>query len=372
MSENNIDDTQENVSHKRDNGKQEKKNQTADSASTHEIKLASNKTTNTQESQAARKPQKSLDIGRWKWVFGLLIGLILFIILGALGGIQSGINAREGQERLDRAVEAVAQYQLGQIDLNNNLCNIAQQRFEYVIQLNPSYPSVADKLAEAMLCTGIDERLAASATIAPSPIPDNRSASEIFTQASAFFAASNWNEVLPLLDTLRSIDEAFEAIQIDGMYYTALRNRGVDRILVQGDLEGGIFDLNQAEQVGPLDIEADNYREWAILYIVGQSFWDVDWAQAVQYFGQIAGVAPNLYDANFYTASDRYADASKEFAGDLITRALFIAGAKGWCEADQILRSANDYNPHSPEIQVTATWITEKCQLNPNQEADLN
>lgn len=359
MSDKKIDDTQENkiiISEPI----QEIQITSGDSETTKEVPISKNK--------SSIKPTKR----RWKWILGLLLGLFLFIALGALGGLQSGISARQGQERLDRAVEAVAQYQLGQIDIDSGSCDIARQRFEYVIQLNPSYPGVAEKLAEAMLCTGIQEAPAAIATIEPSPIPEGQSVSELFNQASAFFAANNWNEVLPLLDTLRSIDDDYEAIRIDGMYYTALRNRGVERILGEGDLEGGIFDLNQAEQVGPLDIEAANYREWAILYIVGQSFWEVDWGQAVQFFGQIAAVAPNLYDASFYTSTDRYADASSEYAKDLISSALFIAGAKGWCEADQIMRSANDYNPHSPEIQVTAAWVTEKCLLNPNEEADLN
>lgn len=359
MSTNNIDDTQEN------HGSKQKISQNIE-------EIQHSEETNKKELPLSKNDAKSFKVSRWKMIFGLLFGLIVFIALGALGGIQSGISAREGQEQLDRAVEAVAQFQLGQNDLDKGFCEIARQRFEYVIQLNPSYPQVAEKLAEAMLCTGIQEAPTAIATIAPTPIPDGRSATEIFVQASAFFAARNWNEVLPLLDTIRNIDENYEAIQIDGMYYTALRNRGVERILAQGDLEGGIFDLNQAEQVGPLDIEAVHYRDWAILYKVGQSFWEVDWGQAVQYFGQIAAVAPNLHDSNFYTASDRYAAARIEYAEDLITSALFIAGAKGWCEADQIMQSANVYNPHSPEIQPTAEWVTEKCRLNPNEEADLN
>ncbi len=328
----------------------------------------------TQKLPTVKQPAKSKDKGqnKWRYVLGILLALIIFIALGALGGMQSGIQTREDQELLSKAVEAVAQFELGKNDLASGNCEIARQRFEYVIQLNSSFPNAAQRLADSMLCVGIENVAVSEATQVPTATADGRSASDIFSEASSYFAASKWDNMLPLLDTLRNVDANYEAVEVDGMYYTALRNRGVNRILSLGELEGGIFDLNQAEKIGPLDAEAYNYRQWAILYIVGQSFWDVDWGQAVQYFGQIAAVAPNLHGGNFFTAQDRLREAQSEFAKELVTSAIFIAGAKGWCEAKQIMNEANSYAPHSPEVQVTAEWIIEKCELNPNEEADLN
>lgn len=306
---------------------------------------------------------------RWRWALAALGGLLLFVGLGALVGAQSGISARQNKARLDRAVEAVAQFELGQADLQAGKCDIARQRFEYVIQLDPSYPGAAVRLAESMLCAGTaPQEILVEATPVLTPTPDLRDAEDIFTQSQALFVAKNWDELLQNLDTLRKNFPDIHPIEVDDMYYIALRNRGVSRILANGELERGIFDLNRAEQIGPLDVEANQYRDWAILYIVGQSFWEVDWAQAVQYFSQIAAVAPNLYDVNFFTAQDRLATAQVGYAEELVKLALFYAGAKGWCDANELMRTADSYSPHSPELKPTASWITEKCELNPDEE----
>ena len=92
---------------------------------------------------------------RLRWVIGIVVGLIAFIGLGALGGMQVGVSARQDKERLAKAVEAVEQFEFGKADLENGQCTIARQRFEYVIQLDPRYPEAAEKLAASMLCARI-------------------------------------------------------------------------------------------------------------------------------------------------------------------------------------------------------------------------
>lgn len=322
----------------------------------------------TQEAQIGREASLPPDASQRQWVLGAIAGLVLFIALGALGGVQSGINARQSRERLEKAVEAVAQFELGRADLEAGNCTIALQRFEYVIQLDPSYPGAADQLAQAMLCAGPDQQTpAAEVVVEGTPTPDLRSAEEILSQSQALLAAQNWEELLLGLDSLRTNYPDFEPIQVDDMYYIALRNRGVQRILAEGQLESGIFDLNRAEQIGPLDAEANNYRDWAILYVVGQSFWEVDWAQSVQYFSQLAAIAPSLHDVNFFTAEDRLAQAQVGYAQDLNKQAVFLAGSKGWCDAVALMEEAETYSPHPPEFEPTATYIQEKCELNPDE-----
>jgi tetratricopeptide (TPR) repeat protein len=305
---------------------------------------------------------------RFRRMLGLIVGLIVFLALGALGGVQSGLNTRQDKEQLDKAVEAVAQFELGKIDLDSGQCDIARQRFEYVIQLDPSFPGLAEKLADSILCAGLSSEASLLPTAAATPTPDQRGADEIFSQLDALMASENWDEVLLNLDSLRKNFPDYLPIEVDGYYYTALRNRGISRILGPGELESGIFDLNQAEKIGPLDSDAVGTRQWAIWYIVGQSFWEVDWASAVQYFSQIAPQAPNLHDINFFTAQDRLITAQTFYAEDLVDLALFYAGAKGWCDAQSLMSQADGYSPHSPELQPTAAWIIEKCTLNPDEQ----
>lgn len=308
---------------------------------------------------APRKPKKR---GRfWRWATGVVVGLIVFIGLGALGGYQAGIGQRQEAEALEMAKEAVIQFQYGESDLAAGNCDIARQRFDYVSQLNPDYPNLATKLAEAMLCSIGDSSSELTATEAPTPTPDLRGAEELFSAAQSLLADQNWTDLLTTIDTLRKNYPDFMPVESDGMYYIALRNRGYNRILNEGDLEGGIFDLNRAEKIGPLDADAQTLREAAKNYIIGQSFWEVDWAQAVQYFSYVAPIAPNLHDIDFFTAQDRLAQAKEAYVTELLDEASRLARGKEWCDAHDLVLEAETYSPISPEVQPTADWIFENC-----------
>ncbi len=307
---------------------------------------------------------------RWRWVLGAVAGLIVFIGLGALGGRQAGIAARLEQQRLQGAVEAVAQYELGLIDLAEGRCDIARDRFEYVINLNPSYPEAGSRLAEAMMCATAPNEPVAELAPDVTPTPDLRGAEQLYSDAQNLLAANQWTDLLATLDTLRLNFPDYQPIQVDGMYYLAFRNRGIV-FIGEGNLEGGIYDLNRAEKIGPLDIEADNYREWAVWYIIGQSFWDIDWVQAVNYFQLLGNQVPNLHDANFFTVTSRLATAQVGAHHQLLEEALRIGGLGGWCEANNLLIEAEVYQPIqvAPEIQPTVDWIRFQCQENPGGQA---
>ena len=303
---------------------------------------------------------------RWRWILGGVAVFVVLLGLGALGGYQTGVFARQSEEGLQSAVEANYQYQLGVVDLEQGACERAKDRFIYVIELVPDYPGAQEKLIEASICAS-GGTPTAEATVGPTATPDLRGAEQIFADAQGQLAARTWDTLLPALDTLRKNFPDFQPIEVDRMYYLALRNRGADRILA-GDLERGIYDLNQAEQIGPLDAEAQNYRQWAVWYIVGLSFWEVDWTQAFQYFQYVAQAAPQLHDLNFITAEGRLATAVVCYAGALILEADRLAGQKQWCSAEQKMNEANGYSPLPPEVQPTATYYTDKCVLNGDEE----
>jgi len=121
---------------------------------------------------------------------------------------------------------------------------------------------------------------------------------------------------------LRKADPSYKAVQVDGMYYIALRSRGMDQIIGNRayaettNLEGGIYDLTLAERFGPLDGFADGMRTWAREYMLGASFWELNWSEAVRYFAEVYEQAPNLRDASNFTATQRYATALLRY-GDL-------------------------------------------------------
>jgi tetratricopeptide (TPR) repeat protein len=217
---------------------------------------------------------------RWRWLIGLsLFALLAVAAASAFGGYFSGIDRRTSFESTQVAQKVSEQYQLGLQDLEAKRYELARQRFEYVIQLDPAYPGVTDQLAFVLL------ELNTTATPTPVPSPtltptqDTRGAEELFSQAQVMLADAKWSEAIDTLLKLRKDEPAFQAVEVDSMLYVALRNRGVQRILAESDLEGGTYDLALAGRFGPLDVEADNMRTWANLYVTGASFWGLDWQQ---------------------------------------------------------------------------------------------
>jgi hypothetical protein len=329
-------------------------------------------TTPKKETGATQKIDPAGRPKRWRWILGGIGIFVLLLGVGAVAGYQSAIAARTAQEQLQSAVEANFQFQLGVEDLAAGLCSRARDRFVYVIELVPDYPGVQDQLIQASLCagTGTAQPLASTpdAAAEPTPTPDPRGAEQIYADVQGLLAGQNWDQLLPMLDTLRKNFPDFQPIEIDRIYYIAYRNRGVQRILPPvGDLERGIFDLNRAEQIGPLDGQAESVRQWAVWYIVGASFWEVDWPQAVQYFEYLVAAAPQLHDTNFFSATDRLNQAKVFYAQVLIEEAGQLAIDKQWCTASDKMGQAAAYSPLDSENQAIWDSYVEKCALNGNE-----
>jgi hypothetical protein len=142
-------------------------------------------------------------------------------------------------------------------------------------------------------------------------------------------------------------------VEVDGMFYIALRNRGLDKILVDGSLEPGMYDLSLAERFAPLDSSAEGTRTYARLYLTGASYWDVDWSQVTYYFGQIYEILPNLRDGTGMTATERYRQGLLEYGTQL-------ANAEKYCQAQEYFNKALGI-ADDPQAQPTAQWVADKC-----------
>jgi tetratricopeptide (TPR) repeat protein len=256
------------------------------------------------------------------------------------------------------AQQVEEQFQLGLQDMEAKRYELARQRFEYVIKLNPNYPGVTEQLAMVLLEINTTATPTLVSTPTLTPTPDMRGASELFSHSQLLLVDGKWTEAIDTLLKLRKDEPDYQTIKVDSMLYVALRNRGVDRILREGDLEGGTYDLALAEKFGPLDVEASNMRTWADLYKTGASFWGLDWGQSAYYFGQIIVVAPNLRDNTNMTAAERFRIATIKF-GD------FLAANKEWCLAQEQYEAAFSLGS-DPSVEPTATWVTKRCTNSKN------
>ncbi|MEL7644963.1 MAG: hypothetical protein AAGU04_01675 [Anaerolineaceae bacterium] len=292
----------------------------------------------------------------WIW-----LGVLFFILMLALGvflGYRQGIARRLAREQTTVVEVAAEQYQMAYQDIAAGNYQNAKARIEYVIKIYPQFPGAPELLRSILM--NIEQptptaTLAIIATLTPSPsgTPDTRSAEEAFNAITAAAAAKNWQAVVDNVIAIQQINYEYRTVDVAGYYYIGLRNLGIQKIQA-GELEQGLFDLSSAEQLGPLDGEAEGVRSWATLYLSGASFWDVNWQRAIEIFQQIKEAYPYMMDASGMTAIERYRVALFKY-GDQ------IAGTGDYCTAYQYyLRSlavAQD-----PNVQATADLYKQNCQ----------
>ena len=276
--------------------------------------------------------------------------LLLALVLGGLSGYLVGSRQRQLTQRAAIAERAKEQFDLGVQDLEAGRFELARQRFEYVIHLDPTYPQAPERLAQALvpLRAGTATPMALA-----TPTPNLAPVEELFTLALAALDRQDWSAAIDTLIGLRAKEATFRAVEVDGMFYNAFRNRGVQRIAEQGLLEEGIYDMSRAERFAPLDRDAGNWRSWAELYLQADSYMGLNWAKAVQYFAEVFAVAPYLrndaylkyalaaqaYGDQLYAAGDP-CGAEEQYQQSLaawLNETLAPTGTKAWhkCEESQ-------------------------------------
>ena len=295
-----------------------------------------------------------------------LITTLIVLIVAAitiLFGYQQGISIRKQNQSTVVTQQLTEQFQFATEDMQAGRYEIAKQRLEFIITNDPAFPGVQEKLTEVLVLMNVPTP---TITPAPVPTPDFNGAEQAYARANQLIAAQDWPGTLGALDQMRKLDPTYQQSQVDGMYYFALRNYGYDLIINQGNLEGGIYQITLAERFGPLDRDTNGLREGARVYLIGASFWELDWAQAIFYFEQARNWG-NLWDGTM-TASERYWFASMRYADELYAQGklceenearVYYEGAQMIAALDKVAQqNYNDLmlvcNPATPTIDLTA------------------
>ena len=258
----------------------------------------------------------------------LLYALILIVIFGiaVFSGYRSGIGIRRDTRAQAMSQQLGEQFQNTLVDIEFERYEIAKQRLEWIIDNDPGYPGAQEKLTEVLVQISLQENyVPPTVTPASTSTPDFSGVQDAFARAQQLISAQDWPGALSALDEARKLDPNYETAQVDGMYHFALRNNGYNLITQQGNLEGGIYYITLAERFGPLDANANGVREGARYYILGASFWELDWEQTLFYFNQVYGGWPSLWDGTM-TASDRFRIASMRYGDEFF-------GLEQFCEA---------------------------------------
>ncbi len=293
----------------------------------------------------------------WLAIIGSCLGLLIIslaILIGGATGYQSGRLEIERAQVLADFQLLQDQFFLGLKDYNEGNVEIARQRFEYILSQDPDFPGAADRLVDTLR---ILYATSTPTAIPPSPTltatHDMRPVEELFEASINYFNLSDWSMAIDTLIALRKENPVYRVIEVDSLLFRSLRNRGVQKIRMESNLEGGIYDLALADRFGPIDDEAVKWRDLARIYMIGLSFWEVYPEQAVFYFGQLALAAPSLQDASGWTAAGRYRAALLHYADQL-------ARSGDWCEAELQYQTAFSHGSDD-QLQATALYAQFQC-----------
>ena len=260
------------------------------------------------------------------------LGLIVILVLAILAGYGSGISIRRNNETSTNSQLIGDQFKYALADIEFGRYAIAKQRLEWIINEDATFPGAQEKLTQVLVLMNQP-----TPTLTPSltPTPDFSGAEQAFAQAQQQIAAQDWQGALGTLDTIRKLDATYQTSQVDGMYYFALRNFGYDLITKRGNLEGGIYHFTLAERFGPLDRDASGLREGARYYLIGASFWELDWQQTLYYFDQVYRGWSGLWDGTF-TATERFYYASMRYGDQLLEQEQYCDAVAQYDNAQAI------------------------------------
>ncbi|MFP3854221.1 MAG: hypothetical protein ACLFWD_08015 [Anaerolineales bacterium] len=282
---------------------------------------------------SAAQPEGEEKRSLWARLRWLVLFFIISLTLASAAGYYSGINQRDQVSQQQVQQRAEEQFQQGVEDLEAGRYEVARQRFEYVIEIDPSYPGVAERMAEALLALN---QPTARPTTAATATPNLAPVEDMFAQAQEAMQSEDWTLAINTLLELRAKDAGFRAVEVDGLMYQALRNRGVNRIADEGLLEEGMYDLARAQTFGPLDRDASNWKSWAELYLKANSYMGVNWAEAVSHFAQVYLVAPYLRNdayIKYAVSAQNYANLLDESDDPCAAEEMYDESLSAWDNA---------------------------------------
>lgn len=278
---------------------------------------------------------------RWKSILIGILGFLLLVGLGGFGGYSSGIGDRISAEDAVISKQTTEQYTFALRDIELGNYETAIERLKWVIQHDSDFPGAQQKLTEVMVISVMPTPTAVPTVTST---PDFSGAESAYQRAQQLINAQDWVNALSALDIIRKLDPTYKTAQVDGMYYFSLRNYGHVLITQQGNLEGGIYQLTLAERFGPLDNTSVQLREAARMYIIGASFWELDWKQAYNYFSQLGN--PGMWDGTM-TGTQRLQISAMRYGDDLFEQQAYCAAYEQYQVAAGLGNLDNQANKNS-------------------------
>lgn len=302
--------------------------------------------------------------GKWVW-----LGILLLLVISAAGagiGYASALETRRNLETTQRLEIATVQFLKAEQEFAAGDLAIARERLEYILTIYPAYPGLSEKLTEVMLAQAVanPDIVAAPSTteVANTPVPTKNTTvlSELFAQAQNQYKNREWPNLLDTVGQLRNLDPGYQAIAVDGFYYAALRFNGIAMINA-GFLEKGLYYFSMAEQLAPLDVDAEGTRARAQMYLIASSWFGVNWSKAAEAFYTVYQQYPSMVDLSGMTAKQRYVRTLEGVGDDLQLEYKYCEAvgqyesAAGILQSDQLLTKLNQAREFCANPPATPT-----------------
>jgi tetratricopeptide (TPR) repeat protein len=278
------------------------------------------------------------------------VGVTILFGLAGLGGYHNAMSIRGDAQSQLTTQQLAQQFQLALVDEQFKRYDEAKQRLQFIVQTDPAFPGAQTEITKLIV---IMSKPTATTVPTLTPTPDLRGQQALFATAQQLIATGDWQNALTELDQLRKEDPSFNTSQVDGMYYFALRNYGVDLISKGGNLEGGVYELDLAERFAPLDHAASSLRDGAKLYIDAASYFGLNWGQATTELAQVANAYPAMWDGTM-SAAQRYQIAAMSYGDQLVAENRF-------CEAVKQYQAAQGIGNLSPGSAKNFNQAFQKC-----------
>jgi hypothetical protein len=234
---------------------------------------------------------------------------VIFVVFGVsiATGYARGLQVRQRNQASTLAEVAQQQFDLGLEEYLAGNYELARQRFEYVLSLDPDFPDANNFLGQTL--NALNQPTPTPSPIAsptPTETPDLSSREGTFNSAQSAVGRGDWSTAIDLLLILRDEHPDYRTVEVNQLMAASLRNRGMDKLFAT-QLEQGIYDLTLAERFGPLDAQAQSWRNSAAFFIFANSYFGLDWPLAAEYFEQIC-------QANIWGGCIKYGQAAIEYA----------------------------------------------------------
>lgn len=300
----------------------------------------------------------------------ILVGIIACTLLTAIliagtGGVIAGQKERDVRATQTVMADLDEQFLLGVSNLEQGRYELAAQRFRWILDHDPDYPGVTEHLAEAeqqLSQTGVSPD--SQPTLPPSEASNPE---ELFTEAQTYYEDEQWQNAITRLRELEALDSTFRTIEVQEMLHESLKSLGITYI--RGDrLEEGLFLLEQAAVIQPLDDQTEGERRLATLYMTGRSYWNLNWPVVIDNLRIVYDIAPNYRDVSplLWGAYINYGDLLVELDAQCEAAEMYLSALE--LEEDAAVREK--YDAASSACTQPATAPTATLLFTPESSPD--